>query len=57
MNLLHTKKLLNKEYRLKFKPWISTGILNLVNQRDRLLKKFTKEQDPINPYSAAVSLN
>ena len=41
------KKVTKKEYRLKFKPWISTEILNLINQRDKLLKKFSKEHDPI----------
>ena len=41
------KKVTKKEYRLKFKPWISTEILNLMNQRDKLLKRFSKEHDPI----------
>ena len=41
------KKVTKKEYRLKFKPWISTVILNLINQRDKLLKKFSKEHDHI----------
>ena len=41
------KKVTKKKYRLKFKPWISTEITNLINQRDKLLKKFTKEKDPI----------
>ena len=42
------KKVTKKAYRVKFKPWISTEILNLINQfRDKLLKKFSKEHDPI----------
>ena len=37
------KKVFNKEYRLDFKPWISTEILNLMKQRDKLLKNFSQE--------------
>ena len=40
------KKVSNKEYRLNFKPWISTEILNLMKQRDKLLKNFSQENDP-----------
>ena len=41
------KKVTKKEYRLKFILWISTEILKLINQRDKLLRKFSKEHDPI----------
>ena len=40
------KNVSNKEYRLNFKPWISTEILNLMKQRDKLLKNFSQENDP-----------
>ena len=40
------KKVSNKECRLNFKPWISTEILNLMKQRDKLLKNFSQENDP-----------
>ena len=40
------KKVFNKEYRLNFKPWISTEILNLMKQRDKLLKNFSQENGP-----------
>ena len=41
------KKVSKKEYRLNFKPWITTEILNLMKQRDKLLKRFSQEDDPI----------
>ena len=40
------KKVSNKEYRLNFKHWTSTEILNLMKQRDKLLKDFNQENDP-----------
>ena len=40
------KKVSNKEYRLNFKPWISTEILNRMKQKDKLLKNFSQENDP-----------
>ena len=46
MNLHPTKKVTKKEYRFKFKPWKSTEILNLINQRDELLQRFSREKDP-----------
>ena len=41
------KKVTRKEYKLKFKPWITNVILQQCKERDFLLKCCTKETDPI----------
>ena len=39
---LPLKKMTKRELEQQQKPWITTGILNSMKRRDRLLKKFTK---------------
>ena len=51
------KKVSNKEYRLNFKPWISTEILNLMKQRDKLLKNFSQENDPTKKQHFILPIN
>ena len=41
------KKVTKKEYKLKFKPWISKEILHKCNKRDSILKSILKENDTI----------
>ena len=41
------KKVASKEQRLMLKPWITKGILDKCNQRDKLLNEMRKENDPI----------
>ena len=41
------KKVTRKEYKLKFEPWITKEILLQCKERDFLLKRITKENDPI----------
>ena len=45
MNLLHTKKLSKKEYKLRFKPWINKYILAHMKKRDKLLNKYRKAKE------------
>ena len=40
------KKITQKEYKRKFKPWITKGILKSCAQRDRIHHLFTKSKDP-----------
>ena len=40
-------KLSKKEYKLRFKPWINPEILDLMKERDKLLKLSNKEKDEI----------
>ena len=38
------KKLSNKEYKLKSKPWLTHGILKSIRKRDKLLHQYMKEK-------------
>ena len=40
------QKVTKKEYKLKFKPWISREILKQCKERDNILKSISKEDDP-----------
>ena len=40
------KRLSNKEKGLKQRPWITTEILEIMNERDRIHKNYTREKDP-----------
>ena len=40
------KKLTNKQYKRKYKPWITHGILTSMRRRDKLLNQFIKTKDP-----------
>ena len=40
------KKMTQKEYKRKFKPWITKGILKSCAQRDRIHHLYTKSKDP-----------
>ena len=41
------RKLNKKEIRLQTKPWITTGILNSMKRRDKLLRKCIAAKDPV----------
>ena len=41
------KKVTRKEYKLKFKPWITEEILQQCKETDFFLKRITKENDAI----------
>ena len=34
------EKITNKEYKRKFKPWITTGLINCMKRRDKLLRQY-----------------
>ena len=36
------RKITNKEYKRRFKPWISKGILTSINRKSKLYKKYIK---------------
>ena len=36
------RKITNKEFKRRFKPWISNGILNSINRKNKLYKKYIK---------------
>ena len=36
------KKLTNKEYKRKYKPWITTGILNSISRKNKIYNKYSK---------------
>ena len=40
------KKLTNKQYKRKYKPWITHGILTSMRRRDKLLHQFIRTKDP-----------
>jgi hypothetical protein len=44
---LPLKKLTHKQYKRKFKPWITNGILTSSKIRDKLYSKYTKSKDPV----------
>ena len=41
------RKISKREYKLKFKPWISDNILKLINERDKLLKIYLQEKNSV----------
>ena len=41
------RKVTEREYKLKFKAWISVKILELIKERDKLLKNYLQEKDPV----------
>ena len=41
------KKLSNKEYKRKFKPWITNGLLKSISRKNRLYNKYTKTKNYI----------
>ena len=36
------KKMSNKEYKRKFKPWLTTGILNSISRKNKSYNKYTR---------------
>ena len=40
-------KVSKKEYKLKFKPWINSEILDLIKERDKVFKTLSKEKNDI----------
>ena len=41
------KKLSNKEYKRRYKPWVSNDILNTINRKNKLYNKYTKNKNPM----------
>ena len=41
------RKLTNKEFKLRFKPWISSGIINSIKRKHSLFNKYIHCKDPI----------
>ena len=41
------RKLSRKEIRIQAKPWLSQGILNSIQRKDRLLRKCIQAKDPV----------
>ena len=41
------RKLTKREQKLKINPWITTGLLKSMRDRDKLYKQFTKESDQV----------
>ena len=41
-------KLTNKEYKRKFKPWITNGILKSISRKNRLYNKYMKTKNEFN---------
>ena len=41
------RKLTRKEIRAQAKPWLTQGILNSIQRKDRLLRKCIQAKDPI----------
>ena len=39
------RKLTNKEFKQRYKPWISTGILNSIKRKHSLFKKYINCSD------------
>ena len=40
-------KITKKEFKLKYKPWVTRGILTSIRRRDKLLKKFIRTKNQI----------
>ena len=47
MNTCHGKKLSKKEIRLHNSPWITNSILNSIERRGKLLRKYIDTKDPV----------
>ena len=41
------RKLTKREQKLKINPWITSGLLKSMRDRDKLYKQFTKESDQV----------
>ena len=41
------RKITNKEFKQKYKPWVTGGILTSIRRRDKLLKKYIRTKNPI----------
>ena len=41
------KKLSNREYKRRFKPWITNGILNSISRKNKLYNKYSKTKDEL----------
>ena len=42
------KKMSNKEYKRRYKPWVTNGILNSISRKNKLYNKYTKLKDGLN---------
>ena len=40
------EKIKNKEFKRRYKPWITVGIQNSIKRRDKLLRQYLKTNDP-----------
>ena len=41
------KKMSNREYKRRFKPWITNGILNSISRKNKLYNKYSKLKDEV----------
>ena len=45
------EKIKNKEFKRRYKPWITVGIQNNIKRRDKLLRQYLKTNDPTRKYA------
>ena len=50
-DLAPLRKITNKEYKLKSKPWITKAIIKSIKQRDNIYRRLTKEKYSIKKYN------
>ena len=41
------KKMTNREYKRRYKPWITNGILNSISRKNKLYNKYSKIKDQL----------
>ena len=41
------RKITKKEFKQKYKPWVTRGILTSIRRKDKLLKKFIRTKNQI----------
>ena len=42
------RKLTNREYKRRYKPWITDGLIISINRKNRIFNRYSKTKDPIN---------
>ena len=40
------RKLTKKEYKTRFKPWITDNVLDKIDKKDRMFRKYMRCKDP-----------
>jgi hypothetical protein len=49
------KKITNKEFKQKHKPWVSLGLITSMKRKDWLFKKYVRAKNPVLIYKANCS--